>query len=60
MKRYGHYIKPDLKTKETNYLTTELDQKNDIILYRDLPTANPKRRWGDLIKELELKKFYNY
>ena len=53
----GHYIKPDLKTKETNYLTTELDQENDIILYRDLPTRNTKRRWGDLIKELELKNF---
>ena len=53
----GHYIKPDLKTKETNYLTTELDQENDIILYRDLPSRNPKRRWGDLIKELELKNF---
>ena len=56
-KNSGHYIKPDLKTKETNYLVTELDQENDIILYRDLPTANINRVWLDLVKELELKNF---
>ena len=53
----GHYVKPDLKTKDANYITTELSRENDIILYRDLPTLNVKRVWLDLIKELELKKF---
>ena len=56
-KKTGHYIKPDLKTKETNYIAIELNQENDIILYRDLPSRNVKRRWLDLIKELEFKNF---
>jgi len=53
----GHYIKPDFKTKDADYRSIELDLENNIILYRDLPTRNPKRRWIDLVKELEFKGF---